>query len=111
MSDKKAEGAKPEGEAKGASGKAEGAPAASGGVKAWLPLLVTIVLMPVLALATTKFLILPKVVQARGGEAAGHEEPASSSGHESSKGEKEHGKETKGPGKKKQTFQITKVIV
>jgi flagellar FliL protein len=110
MSDKKAEGPKPEGDAKAASGKPEGAPGGAG-VKAWLPLLVTVVLMPVLAFATTKFLILPKVVQARGSSGAGHEEPASSSGHEGSKGEKEHGKEAKSPGKKKQTFQISKVIV
>lgn len=112
MSDKKAEG-KPEGEAKAASAKQDGSSGGSGGFKAWLPLLVTIVLMPVLAFATTKFLILPKVVQARGaGEGGSHEDPSPASGHESSKGsDKEHGREAKGSGKKKQTFPISKVIV
>lgn len=112
MSDKKAEGARPEGETKAATGKDERASGGSGGVKAWLPLIVTIVLMPVLAFATTKFLILPKVVQARSaGDGSGHEESSSASGHDSSKVEKEHGKEARSPGKKKQTFQISKVIV
>ena len=111
MSDKKAEG-KPEGEAKAATGKDERAPGGSGGVKAWLPLMVSIVLMPVLAFATTKLLILPKVVQARsGGEGSGHEESSSGPGRESSKAEKEHAREPKGSAKKKQTFPISKVIV
>jgi len=118
MSDKKAEGGKPEGEAKPA-GKEEAAPRASGGFKAWLPLLVTIVLMPALAFTTTKFLVLPMVVQARvgPGETAGH--PASGggeSGHDAIKEPGDHskpkeGKDSKGPVKKKQTFPITKVIV
>jgi flagellar FliL protein len=112
MSDKKAEG-KPEGETKAASAKPDGASGGSGGVKAWLPLMVTVVLMPVLALATTKFLILPKVVQARGGgEGGSHGEASSTSGHEGGRaGEREPGKEAKGSGKKKQTFPISKVIV
>ena len=118
MSDKKAEGAKPEGEAKGAAGKEEAAQGGSGGIKAWVPLLVTIVLMPVLAFTTTKFLILPKVVQARGGagEGAGHEAGGGESGHEAAKdpgdhGKPKEGKDGKGPAKKKQTVPITKVIV
>ena len=116
MSDKKAEGGKPEGEAKAAAGEAS--QGGSGGFKAWLPLLVTIVLMPALAFTTTKFLILPKVVQARGGagEGAGHPPASGESGHEASKDPGEHGKpkegkEGKGPAKKKQTVPITKVIV
>jgi flagellar basal body-associated protein FliL len=118
MSDKKAEGAKPEGEAKPAAGKEEAAQGGSGGFKAWMPLIVTIVLMPVLAFTTTKFLILPKVVQARSGldETAGRTPAGGESGHEASKDPGEHGKpkegkESKGPGKKKQTVPITKVIV
>ena len=112
MSDKKAEG-KPEGEIKAASAKQDGASDSSGGLKAWLPLMVTVVLMPVLAFATTKFLVLPKVVQARsGGEGGSHDDPSPASGHESSKGgEREHVREAKGAGKKKQTFPISKVIV
>lgn len=116
MSDKKAEGAKPEGETKPTAG--DSSPGGSGGFKAWMPLLVTIVLMPVLAFTTTKFLILPKVVQARGGarEAEGHEAAGGESGHDATKDPGDHGKpkdgkDPKGLAKKKQTFPITKVIV
>ena len=116
MSDKKAEGAKPEGEAKAVAGDAN--QGGSGGFKAWIPLLVTIVLMPVLAFTTTKFLILPKIVQARsgGGEATGHEAAGGESGHDVTKdpgdhGKPKEGKEGKTAGKKKQTVPITKVIV
>jgi len=113
MSDKKAEGAKPEGEAKAVAG--ETGQGGTGGLKAWMPLLVTIVLMPVLAFTTTKFLVLPKVVQARGGggEAVGHETAGGESGHESTKDPGDHGKGKEGKGltKKKQTVPITKVIV
>jgi flagellar FliL protein len=115
MSDKKAEGGKPEGEAKPAAGDAS--QGGSGGFKAWMPLLVTIVLMPALAFTTTKFLVLPKIVQARGGsgESDGHE-PGGESGKGATKdpgelGKPKDGKDAKGPAKKKQTVQITKVIV
>jgi flagellar FliL protein len=122
MSDKKTEAAKPEGDAKAEA-------AGGGGAKAWLPLIVTIVLMPALAFTTTKFLVLPKVVAARGGGAEhGHEEAGEDSGHEAAKDDNGHGKEDKGhatkdsgdhgkskdgksAGKKKQTVPITKVIV
>ena len=84
MSDKKADPAKPEGEgAKAAGNDAQG----GGGFKAWLPLILSLVLMPILAAGTTRFLILPKVVQARGsthGEAA------------DAKGESRAAKESKG---------------
>ena len=126
MSDKKPEGAKPEGDAAKAPAAKEET-AKGGGFQAWLPLIVSMVLMPVLAFTTTKFLILPKVVAAR--EAGAHNEEeggpeSKSEGHEAKPaGEKEsakkdpkdskegHGKEAPGKGKKKQTFQISKVIV
>jgi flagellar protein FliL len=123
MSDKKPEGAKPEGDAaKATTGHEEGAK--GGGFQAWLPLIVSIVLMPVLAFATTKFLILPKVVEAR--EASGpegvHEEGHGDTRHDGGEKEgkeKEHarpkdGKDSKdsaGKGKKKQNVPISKVIV
>ena len=69
MSDKPAEStpAKP---GKGAEAgppaeDAAAAPKAAGSFKAWLPLLATVLAMPVLAWATTHFLLLPKVVHAR----------------------------------------------
>ncbi len=52
MSDKKAEAPKP----------AEGAaPAAGGGIKAMLPLILNVVLMPVMAYVMTVFVLLPKM--------------------------------------------------
>lgn len=79
MSDKKTEAPKP---ADGA------APAAGGGMKAMLPLILNVVLMPVMAYVMTVFVLLPKInsggvaahAKAEGGEAGGKEE-ASSGGH------------------------------
>jgi flagellar FliL protein len=117
MSDKKTESGGAAGPpAGGPAGQSGGGPeGGSGGLKAWLPLLVTIVLMPALAFTTTQFVILPKVVQARGGGggASGHEPAAGESGHEAAKDPGEHGKvkDGKAPARKKQTVPITKVIV
>jgi flagellar FliL protein len=44
-----------------ANTSAQAAPAASGGFKAWLPLIANVVLMPVLAYAMTVFVLLPKM--------------------------------------------------
>jgi flagellar FliL protein len=137
MSDKKAEGAAAEGEAKQAGGKEE-AGHGGGGIKAFLPLIIMVLLMPLLAFTTTKFLILPKVVQARGdvpheegaehGEVAeaghgakdeaadkGHgKEPAKDAGKEKEHGKPKDAKEHGGKpasGKKKQSVPIAKVIV
>jgi flagellar FliL protein len=107
MSDKKAESAASE--AKPTAGDAG---QGGGGFKAWLPLMVTIVLMPALAFVTTKFLVLPKVVQARGSavESAGHGSQDGGSSHEATKDSGDQAKGKAGA-KKKQTFPITKVIV
>lgn len=140
MSDKKPEGAPAEGEAKhgGKEEAGHGGGGGGGGIKAFLPLIIMVVLMPVLAFTTTKFLILPKIVQARGdaghGE-EGHGEEAESGGEHGEKAEggghgakeeggdkkpaKEHGAAKEPPkgghggggGKKKQNVPITKVIV
>ncbi len=82
MSDKKAEAPNP---ADGA------APAAGGGIKAMLPLILNVVLMPVMAYVMTVFVLLPKInsgsvtahAKTEGGEVAeaapaagGHGEPA-----------------------------------
>lgn len=96
MSDKKPEGGE---EAKHAEGKAAEAHAegggGGGGIKAFLPLIIMVVLMPALAFTTTQFLIIPKVVQARGDAAAhgdeeGHGEEAAAGGH-GEKAEKSEG--------------------
>lgn len=83
MADKKPEEAAPAATAPAAGG---------GGIKAWLPLIVTLVAMPALAFGTMNFLILPKMQKAAGGgkaaaasqEAAGghgEAEPAEAGGH------------------------------
>ncbi|MBC8095361.1 MAG: flagellar basal body-associated FliL family protein [Akkermansiaceae bacterium] len=42
------------------------APAAAGGFKAWLPLIITLVLMPVLAWGMTSFVLLPRLQKGLG---------------------------------------------
>lgn len=84
MSDKKAEAGKP----------AEGAAPASGGIKAMLPLILNVVLMPVMAYVMTVFVLLPKINSAgitahaktesaepaEGGGGGEHGEPAKEEG-------------------------------
>jgi flagellar FliL protein len=48
-----------EAEAPAAAGAATAAPA--GGIKAWLPLIITVLCMPALAYATTKFVLVPQM--------------------------------------------------
>lgn len=52
--------------AKGGKPAAAAATGGGGGIKAWLPLLLTIVAMPALAYACTQYLIIPQVRQAMG---------------------------------------------
>jgi flagellar FliL protein len=49
---------------------ASAAAPSSGGFKAWLPLIIMIVLMPALAYAMTTFVIVPKLQKGRGGATA-----------------------------------------
>ena len=81
MSDKKAEAPKP----------ADGAAPAGGGIKAMLPLILNVVLMPVMAYVMTVFVLLPKINSAgvtaqaktehgEPAEAGGHGEPAKEEG-------------------------------
>jgi len=86
---------------------AETAPApaaASGGFKAWLPLIVMIVLMPVLAFVMTNFVIVPKLQKGLGGSAA-TTAAAAASGDSSSKGKKE------AAGAKKESVPMNKLLV
>ena len=66
---------RPEPNAKDPEAASQAAPSASpasasGGFKAWLPLLVTVLLMPVLAFAMTQFFLLPRLQKALGITAA-----------------------------------------
>jgi flagellar protein FliL len=95
--------------------KPEAAPAPSGGgAKAWLPLLVTILLMPALAFVMTKFVLLPQLAKSIGAETVnareGHAESASSSSshHGEEKGGKEGGNAN---GKAKVKVPLSKIVV
>lgn len=74
-------------EAKDAAKQAEAASAGRGGFKAMLPLILTVVLMPVLAFAMTQFVLVPKLQKAIFASAAttghgdGTEGEASEGGH------------------------------
>ena len=62
---------------------AEAAPApAGGGIKSWLPLIITVVLMPVLAFGMTQFVILPQLQKSLGIKTAGTTEPKAKTGKE-----------------------------
>lgn len=77
--------------------------AAGGGAKAWLPLIVMIVLMPVLAFVMTNFVIVPKLQKGLGGGSA---TTASASG-EAGKGKKEGG----AIAAKKESVPLNKLLV
>lgn len=63
-----------------AGGAAESAaPAASGGMKSWLPLIIAITVLPVVAYVVTSFVLLPKLQQGLGLAPAGG--AAASGGH------------------------------
>jgi flagellar FliL protein len=84
---------------------AESAPApaaASGGFKAWLPLIVMVVLMPVLAFVMTNFVIVPKLQKGLGGSTTA---AAAASTESASKPKKE------AAGAKKESVAINKLLV
>ena len=91
------------------------APPAKGGLKAWLPLLLTLLLMPALAYAVTNYVLLPKLKKSLGAsepQAAGGE-----GGEQHGEGGEEHGKGGKGggkggeTGKGKQKIPLPKLVV
>lgn len=82
-----------EGADKAAAPAAAAAPTASGGggAKAWMPLIISLVAMPVVAYAVTSFVLLPKLQKGLGITAEAHgggEAKASSGGHGAKAGEK-----------------------
>ncbi len=115
MSEAKKEAARQGGGAEGEAAAGAPAQASGGGIKGWLPLIVTLLAMPALAFATTKYIILPKIhsamgagpeAGAHGGAAEGGEDDAGGHGassHGSSAGD--HG------GKGKATATLNKMIV
>ena len=79
--------------------------AASGGFKAWLPLIVMIVLMPVLAFVMTNFVIVPKLQKGLGGSTAATATASAASADSSAKGKKETS------GAKKESVAMNKLLV
>ena len=87
--------------------------ASSGGFKAWLPLILAIVLMPALAWLTTSFVIVPKVLKARETlKLPAEEHEAGGPGdHGDQPKEGKESKDAATTSKKKQTYQVSKLIV
>src|SRR5579863_2396335 len=83
-------------------------PPAAGGLKPWLPLLVVVAVMPVLAFVTTKFVLLPRMerVFARENPGTNSESTAVAGATEG----KEAGKAA-APGKMKMTVPLSKLLV
>ncbi|HVY72325.1 MAG TPA: flagellar basal body-associated FliL family protein [Verrucomicrobiae bacterium] len=116
MSAKGTEAPKPGTEAGPAAAPAEAGAKKGGALQTWLPLIVSLVIMPVLAYATTTFILLPKLVQASGGgKPAAHGEAAAEKGGEHGEhgGGGHGGKEAEGKdsGKEKYTAVLDKVLV
>lgn len=124
MAEAKKEAPRPSGGAEGDAAAGAAAHAASGGIKGWLPLIVTILAMPALAFATTKFIILPKIQSAMGapaeagahGAAEGGEAAPAEGGHGAAAPAAESGGHGGGHGgggsaKGKATASINKMIV
>lgn len=99
----------PSGPAKAEAHGAAAAPAApaSGGFKAWLPLLLSLLLMPALAYGLTVYLLLPKLQKALVAQAAA---PGENGGETGEGGEKEHGKVVES-GKGKNKVPLPKIVV
>jgi flagellar FliL protein len=84
-----------------ADGAAPSAPAKSGGIGAWLPLVITIVLMPALAFGVAQYVILPQLQKGLGIKT----ETSSSSSGGSSESRKES------PGSKQESVLMNKMLV
>ncbi|MBI1176078.1 hypothetical protein GC207_01415 [bacterium] len=102
--------------------KKQEAAASGGGIKAMLPLIITVVLMPALAFVMTKFVMMPKLqavitasATTTGHEAdSGTETPSKESEkgeHGSSSSKEGHGETPKPSNGEKASWQLTKVIV
>jgi flagellar protein FliL len=95
-----------------AEGEAAAAPAKSGGIKAMLPLIITLVLMPAVAWAMTSFVLVPKLQKSLGIKPAEHVE-SDEHGEEAGKSG-EHGGEHGGGKEKggaKESAMMTKLLV
>jgi flagellar basal body-associated protein FliL len=94
------------GEAKAAAPAAE--PSGQGGFKAWLPLLLTLLIMPGVAYAMTMFVLLPKLQHALGGDTVHAREAGGEGAEPAAPSEKSHAKEA---GKPKTKVPLSKIVV
>jgi flagellar FliL protein len=92
-----------EGAAPAAASGGEAPAKSSGGIGAWIPLIVMIVLMPALAFAMTNFVLVPKLQKGLGITASAATPAEKSEGAGKSKKE--------GAASKKETVPITKLLV
>lgn len=94
-----------------ANGAPEGGAAAAkpGGLKPWLPLIIAVVTMPVLAFVMTRFVLLPKMQHAAGQETAAAAEPAAAAAESSAPAATDSGKP--GAGKLKVMVPMSKMLV
>ncbi|MBI4324914.1 MAG: flagellar basal body-associated FliL family protein [Chloroflexi bacterium] len=115
MANNRLESFRPDGDA--AKGESNGAAesggkmttAGAGGFKAWLPLIVTMVSMPLLAYATTTLVLLPKLRQTTG---ANSDSAVAETGKASNAPNASHGGKEAGPaGKARLTVPLSKVLV
>jgi flagellar FliL protein len=107
---KEAKGAKDAGAAETgeSAGAGQAAPKSSGGLKPWLPLLIAVVTMPLLAFATTRFVLLPRMARALGSANAGSAPEAAATSAAASASDS--GK-TGAPGVTKVTVPLNKLLV
>jgi flagellar protein FliL len=85
MSANRVEAHKPNGEAAAGEATPGKAPEKGGGLGAWLPLLLNLLLMPALAYATVAFVLLPKLQPPAGGSDAEHESQEAKGGEHGAK--------------------------
>jgi flagellar FliL protein len=83
------------------------APKSGGGLKSWLPLIITIITMPLLAFATTRFVLLPRMVRALGAANAAAAVPDAATPATASAATGEPGK----PATSKVTVPMNKLLV
>jgi flagellar protein FliL len=113
MADKKPEAPAPPAE-KVDKVEAPEAPKKSGGLGAWLPLIIAVVTMPALAYATTHFVLLPRLQKGLANSpaeapTAADEHPADAGGKTEGHGKAEGGKGARG--KARSTVALNKMIV
>jgi len=106
-----AEGGKAEGENGAGGGAAAAAGGGGGGAKAWLPLILNLVLMPVLAYAMTMFVLVPKVTKSVGATTEAESSSGESGSHGKSSGSSEKGKEGHGGKVTRITVPLSKQIL